>query len=154
MVTQQEVLNAQEAWADAIVKIGELKNDKIKCEKATVDMLKGLYAFEKGKVLFKPTKASETQFRTTMEAAKSYFIGGNVHFFEDRGFALQPWTKVRFENAHMILEEKRAIVMGNYFFTDVQGHDTKVEFTFGYVKNKNGELKIDVHHSSLPFGSH
>ena len=40
--------------------------------------------------------------------------------------------------------------MGNYFFTDLDGNEAKVEYTFGY-KLINGVLKIDVHHSSFPF---
>ena len=40
--------------------------------------------------------------------------------------------------------------MGNYFFTDLDGNEAKVEYTFGY-KLFEGELKIDVHHSSFPF---
>jgi len=81
----------------------------------------------------------------------SYFIAGNDKFPEDEGFALQPWTKVRFENNGMILQEKRAIAMGNYFFTDLSGGETKVEYTFGYTLSDNGELLIDLHHSSLPY---
>ena len=50
----------------------------------------------------------------------------------------------------MILEEKRAISMGNYFFTDLSGNEAKVEYTFGY-KLIEGELKIDLHHSSFSF---
>jgi len=64
---------------------------------------------------------------------------------------LQPWTQVRFENTALILEENRALAMGNYFFTDTNGLETKVEYTFGYTKTSDGALKIDVHHSSLPF---
>ena len=41
--------------------------------------------------------------------------------------------------------------MGNYFFTDLNGDESKVEYTFGYVKDEEGNLKIGVHHSSLPF---
>ena len=41
--------------------------------------------------------------------------------------------------------------MGNYFFTDLNGDETKVEYTFGYVKGADGHLNIDLHHSSLPF---
>ncbi|MEK9604528.1 MAG: hypothetical protein VW127_08910 [Flavobacteriaceae bacterium] len=40
--------------------------------------------------------------------------------------------------------------MGNYFFTDLNGNESKEENTFGY-KLIEGELKIDVHHSSFPF---
>ena len=69
---------------------------------------------------------------------------------EDKGFAINPWTKVRFENSNLILEENRAIAMGNYFFTDLDGNEAKVEYTFGYKLN-NGQLKIDLHHSSFPY---
>ena len=43
-----------------------------------------------------------------------------------------------------------AIAMGNYFFTDLQGNEAKVEYTFGY-KFIGGQLKIDLHHSSFPY---
>ena len=70
---------------------------------------------------------------------------------EDKGFAIQPWTKkVRFENTNFIIENNRAIAMGNYFFTDLNGVEAKVEFTFGY-KLVEGELRIDLHHSSFPY---
>ena len=38
----------------------------------------------------------------------------------------------------------------DYFFTDLDGNEAKVEYTFGY-KLIDGELKIDLHHSSFPF---
>ena len=44
---------------------------------------------------------------------------------EDKGFALKPWTNVRFENAGLILEKSRAFCMGNYFFTDTKGNEIK-----------------------------
>ena len=40
--------------------------------------------------------------------------------------------------------------MWNYFFTDLDGNEAKVEYTFGY-KSINGNLKIDLHHSSFPY---
>ena len=51
-----------------------------------------------GDVLFKPTLASETQFRFTKKAALSYFLGGDPDFTEDIGFALMHWQTIRFEN--------------------------------------------------------
>ena len=91
------------------------------------------------------------QFRPTKAEALSYFIAGEDRVCkEDKGFAIQPWTKVRFENTGVILEENRAIAMGNYFFTDLEGSEAKVEYTFGY-KAIDGDLKIDVHHSSFPY---
>jgi len=42
--------------------------------------------------------------------------------------------------------------MGNYFFQSVDGSDeVKVEFTFGYVKDKDNNLLINLHHSSIPY---
>jgi hypothetical protein len=109
-----------------------------------------LYAYGKSVVLFKPTKASEDQFRGTKEEAISYFVGGVVP--EDHGFALQPWNKVRFENTGIFIDDDSAVAMGNYFFTDANtGIEAKVEFTFGYIKDKNGKLLINVHHSSFPY---
>ena len=81
------------------VKIGALKHDRKECEKFASEFLDNLYAFDKGKVLFKPTKCEKEQFRPTKSKALSYFISGdNRACDEDKGFAIQPWTKVRFEN--------------------------------------------------------
>merc|ERR1739845_179047 len=44
--------------------------------------------------------------------------------------------------------------MGNYYFTcATSGSKTKVEYTFGYKKNKDGKLRIFLHHSSVPYAS-
>ena len=151
MITKEEIHLAQKKWGDAIIKIGKLKNSKTQYEQITDELLNELYGFDYGEVLFKPTKASEKQFRFDLNAAWSYFIGGNQDFSEDLGFALNPWTNVRFENAGYNISEKFALAMGNYFFTDLDGNETKVEYTFGYFKDKDGSLKINLHHSSLPY---
>ena len=57
---------------------------------------------------------------------------------------------MRFENTGFILEKNRALAMGNYFFTDLDGNEAKVEYTFGY-QLVDGILKIDLHHSSFPY---
>ncbi len=151
MITKEKVLEAQEQWGKGVVAIGALKEDRAACEKYTEEFLDKLYAFELGNVLFKPTKCELEQFRPTKEKAKSYFIAGvDRTCAEDKGFAIQPWLKVRFENSGIILEESRAIAMGNYFFTDVNGQEVKVEYTFGYQLISGG-LKIDLHHSSFPY---
>ena len=151
MITKQEVENVQKIWGEGVVKIGSLQNNLSECQDFTEKFVGERYDFKNKEVLFKPTKTSEKQFRITKSGAVSYFIGGNDAFSEDNGFALQPWIKVRFENVSLILEEHRALAMGNYFFTETNGNETKVEYTFGYVKAENGDLKIDVHHSSLPY---
>ena len=134
-----------------MVKLGSLKGNFEACENEASQMIKRLYGYDNGIVLFKPTKAKESQFRLSFEGAKSYFIGGDENFSEDSGFALQPWTNVRFENASVVLNEKTAIAMGNYFFTDLNRNVVKVEYTFGYFLDSKQCLKINLHHSSLPY---
>ena len=151
MITKEEVLEVQQKWGNGVVKIGSLKENRTECEAFASKFLDDRYAFNMGTVLFKPTKCEKEQFRPTKLEALSYFIAGDERACdEDKGFAIQPWTNVRFENTGIILEENRAISMGNYFFTDLDGNEAKVEYTFGY-KLFEGELKIDVHHSSFPF---
>ena len=151
MITKEQVEAAQNSWGAGVVKIGSLKDKRSECEDYASEFLDRLYAFDKGQVLFKPTKCSEQQFRPSKAEALSYFIAGEERACaEDKGFAFQPWTKVRFENSGLILEEGRAIAMGNYFFTDLEDNEVKVEYTFGYTM-KDGGLKIDLHHSSFPY---
>ena len=151
MITKEQVLSAQKEWGAGVVKIGSLKNNRLECETFASDFLDKLYAFEAGAVLFKPTKCATEQFRPTRQEALSYFIAGEDRACEeDKGFAINPWTNVRFENAGFIFEENRAIAMGNYFFTDLDGNEAKVEYTFGY-KLVGSQLKIDLHHSSFPY---
>tara|TARA_B100000530_G_C15655763_1_gene368222 strand:- start:91 stop:552 length:462 start_codon:yes stop_codon:yes gene_type:complete len=151
MITQDEVKNIQKTWGEGVVRIGSLKHSRSECEEFASEFLDNLYAFEMGEVLFKPTKCAVEQFRPSKSEALSYFIAGEDRACnEDKGFAIQPWTKVRFENTGFILEKDRALSMGNYFFTDLNGDEAKVEYTFGY-KLIDGKLKIDLHHSSFPF---
>ena len=148
---KEQVIKAQNEWGAGVVKIGSLKDSRTECEIFTNEFLDKLYLFESNSVLFKPTKCKVQQFRSTKTEALSYFIAGeDRQCKEDGGFAINPWIKVRFENSDFILEGSRAIAMGNYFFTDLSDNETKVEFTFGY-KWSDGQLKIDLHHSSFPY---
>tara|TARA_B100001758_G_C18281884_1_gene542083 strand:- start:573 stop:1031 length:459 start_codon:yes stop_codon:yes gene_type:complete len=150
MITKDLIHEAQKKWGEGIVKIGTLKNNDSECLQYTTSFLNEMYDFD-NVVLFKPTKASVEQFRPTFKMALSYFIGGHDSFCsEDDGFAMKPWVEVKFENSGYIIEDSRAIAMGNYFFKDSSNKEVKVEFTFGYKLN-NGKLVIDLHHSSLPF---
>ena len=151
MIKEDQIHEAQKKWGNGIVKIGTLKNKKMECVEFAKTFLNELYDFKNKEVLFKPTKAVKEQFRPNLEMALSYFIGGNDSFCaEDDGFAMKPWVDVKFKNSGFIIENHRAIAMGNYFFTDLEGEVVKVEYTFGYTL-RNGNLVIDLHHSSLPF---
>jgi hypothetical protein len=89
---------------NGVVKIGSLKENRTACEAFASKFLGG-YAFGASTVLFKPTKCETEQFRPTKPEAPSYFIAGDVSVCsEDKGFAIQPWTEVRFENTELILE--------------------------------------------------
>ena len=151
IITAEEIADAQKVWGDGIVAIGKAFTDKKDYIKAAENHLDVLYAFEVGDVLFSPTKAAECQFRLTREAALSYFVGGNDKYNEDHGFAIHPWTKVRFENVANYIHGDYAVAMGNYFFTQLDGTEIKVEYTFGYIKGADGKLKINLHHSAIPF---
>ena len=149
-ITELEVIKAQELWAQNVIEIGNLYIKKEDYKSRASVFVKQFYAFDIGDVLFKPTLASEKQFRCTYDDALSYFIGG--HISEDKGFALKPWEKINFGERKIIILKEIALSMGNYFFQSVDGSDeVKVEFTFGYVKDKDNNLLINLHHSSIPY---
>lgn len=149
-ITEKDIAAAQQKWADCIVQIGKTATEKGDYKAVAEKCVTELYAYDSGPVLFKPTKAAEKQFRATKKEALSYFITGEVP--EDHGFALQPWSNVRFEPAGTIIDSDSAITMGNYYFTDAKtGKEVKVEYTFGYKQGKDGKLLINLHHSSLPY---
>jgi len=149
-ITRKEIIKSQNTWGNAIVAIGKASQNGGDFKGLAEETVDDLYAYDEGNVLFKPTLASEQQFRLTEEDALSYFVGGDIP--EDSGFALQPWSSVRFENAAFSLNCKTALAMGNYYFTDAKtGEETKVEFSFGYIKNNDGKLLIILQDSSLPF---
>ena len=149
-ITELEVIKAQELWAQNVIEIGNLYIKKEDYKSRASFFVKQFYAFDIGDVLFKPTLASEKQFRCTYDDALSYFIGG--HISEDKGFALKPWEKINLGERKIIILKEIALSMGNYFFQSVDGSDeVKVEFTFGYVKDNDNNLLINLHHSSIPY---
>lgn len=152
-ITEQEVVAAQEAWGKGIVNIGKVYSEGGDYRKAAADHINKFYAYDQSLVLFKPTLASVEQFRPSFDGALSYFVGGNASYPEDKGFAIKPWTNVRWQNAgitnnicHM------AVAMGNYYFTSAEGGDeTKVEYTIGYIRDSEGNLRMAVHKSTIPY---
>ena len=149
-IREEDVLSIQKEWADSIISIGKIFLNKGNYRLEAEKTLKKLYAFDISNVLFKPTFASQNQFRNSFEDALSYFVGGNIE--EDNGFAIKPWFKIRFSENKIVISHDNAIAMGNYYFTSVEDkkNETKVEYTFGYIKDKKGNLRINLHHSSIP----
>lgn len=77
-ITEDEVVKAQQDWGDGIVKIGLVYVNKGDYKEAATEHIQKFYNYNEGSVLFKPTLASEKQFRTDFEGALSYFIGKNL----------------------------------------------------------------------------
>ncbi len=150
MITIDEIKQAQKQWADGLIHIGSADSWSQAHERAEAVVNK-LYGWTTDTVLFGPTKAKETQFRGSAEDAVSYFVGNNPKHPEDKGFALEPWVSVRFENTGFVCRDEMSIAMGNYFFGRADGSEVKVEFSFGYVRNADGDLVIQLHHSAFPF---
>lgn len=132
--------------------ITQRRRDVEKQKFELVNFVDDVYGFNLGVVLFKPTLASVKQFRTTKEGALSYFIGGNANYPEDHGFAINPWSAVRWENIGIKIVGNMAVAMGNYYFTPaLGGEDVKVEYSFAYTKDDKGKLRIILHDSHLPY---
>ena len=150
MITRDGVEEAQRAWGDGIVAMASAHLEGDDYVGIARNHVETLYAYGVSPVLFKPTLAAVEQFRPTFEQALSYFVASNNACPEDKGFAIKGWTKVRFENSDIVLEESMALAMVNYFFTAPAGDEIKVEYTFGYVLDDTGALRINLHHSSMP----
>ena len=149
MITKKEVLKAQKKWSDGLLKIVEKHQNNKDYTLEASNFIDKVYAYNSGEVLFKPTLATDVQFRLNKVAALSYFVGGNSDFIEDKGFALKGWTAVRWENSAIKLEGDIAFAMGNYYFKN-KDRELKVEFSFSYKKEGN-YLKIILHDSHFPF---
>ena len=150
MVTVADVENAQKEWGGGVVAIAAAHSSEGGFVERARLHVESLYAYDISPVLFKPTFAIEEQFRPTFEGALSYFVAENGVCPEDKGFAIKGWTKVRFENDNVVINGATAMAMGNYFFTNSKGEEVKVEYTFGYVTDSEGKLRINLHHSSIP----
>ena len=157
IITYDEVNAAQQAWCDALVKIGKLKEDGGDYKAFAEQVLSDAYNYDSGKVFFKPTLAFGDQtFRNDKKGALAYFIGGDADYPNDKGFALTPWVKARYDNAGEKNEGIQiygsvAITMGNVWVIGKDGKEVMVDKTWVFKKSKDGKLKIIVHKSALPF---
>lgn len=157
IITYDEVNAAQQAWCDALVKIGQLKEEGGDYKAFAEQVISEAYNYDQGKVFFKPTLAFGDQtFRNDKKGALAYFIGGDPNYPNDKGFALTPWLNVRYDNVGENNEGIQiygsvAITMGNVWVTGKDGKEVMVDKTWVFRKGKDGKLRIIVHKSSLPF---
>ena len=104
MISEEEVNDAQAAWASAIKDISKTYLAGGDYVAAAAEAAGELYGYGHSQVLFKPTKAAEAQFRPNASDALSYFVGHQAvegGHSEDSGFAInggKGWSDVVFEN--------------------------------------------------------
>jgi hypothetical protein len=153
-ITEAEVRNAQAAWCKALVDISTTgaTQGQAAAKAQAEKVIDAAYGYQMGAVLFKPTLTVAPQtFRTTRAGALAYFVGGDSNFPKDTGFALKGWTKCESKNAAVFITGDSASTMGNVMITDRAGKVTTVDKTWKYVKDDAGQLRIVLHHSSLPY---
>lgn len=156
-MTEDQVNAAQQAWCDALVKIGKVHKEGGDYKAVAEQLITDLYDYDEGKVFFKPTLAfGKNTFRKSKAGALAYFVGGNKDFPEDNGFALKPWSKVRYDNAGegnngIQIHGDIALTMGNVYLTGPDGKEIMVDKTFAFRRCKDGKLRLVVHKSALPF---
>ena len=149
-ITEGDIEELQTAWGEGLVAISTAYANGDDYATVAQGVLDDLYGYVDGYVLFKPTVAREVPFRFTEAYAASYFISG-LHE-EDTGFALNPWTAVRFgDDGRSIINGDTALWMGSVFLTNGEGQETRVEKSLGLYRDSNGDVRIQLHHSSIPF---
>ena len=153
-INKNDLANARSAWGESMIEISPAYEKK-GIDQATVvanKMLDNLYGFEFGAVLFKPTLSGGNQtFRSDKEGALSYFVGNNPKYPMDSGFGIKDWLEVKSETSSVLIDQNIAMWMGWVTLINKDGTSIKVDKSWGYKKNENGNLKIVLHHSSLPY---
>ncbi|AII43268.1 hypothetical protein KR100_07820 [Synechococcus sp. KORDI-100] len=162
-ISVTEVKAAQEGWCEALLAISKAHNDGgiAKSKPLAGEIIDAAYGYQFGPVAFKPTWAKgDTTFRETRSGALSYFIGEDPAF-DDSGFAIgtpgdnrSPWVKCVPEIFVIQSFGNTANAMGWVHLEAADGTMSKVDKTFGYLRDDNGALRIVVHHSSTPFAGY
>ena len=155
-ITEQQVNAAQQAWCDGLVRVAQVHARGGDARAEASKMIDDLYDYADGTVFFKPTLAfGPRTFRPTREGALAYFVGGDAAFPEDTGFAIKGWTAARYDNNAaengIQIHGEIAITMGNVYITGADGKEVMVDKTFVFRRCKDGNLRLCVHKSALPF---
>lgn len=151
-IDRAAIETAQRDWCRALVAIGAESTTGGDPAKLARDVLSAAYDYDHGTVLFKPTLTyGEQTFRLDKRGALSYFVGGDDMYPSDKGFARKPWVTCEPKVAGVVINGSFAVAMGNVYFTDSSGGKVMVDKTFGYLRGKDGQLRIVLHHSSLPY---
>ena len=158
-----EVKAAQDTWCEALITISKThkQGGLAKSKPLAGEVIDAAYGYQFGPVAFKPTWAKgDVTFRDTRSGAVSYFVGDDPAF-GDSGFAIgtpgdkrSPWVKCEPEIFVIQSFGNTANAMGWVHLEAADGTTSKVDKTFGYVRDDEGALRIVVHHSSTPFAGY
>lgn len=162
-ISVSDVKAAQNAWCNALVTISKAhaEGGLAKSKPLAGEIIDAAYGYQFGPVAFKPTWAKgDDTFRDTRSGALSYFVGDDPAF-DDPGFAIgtpgakrSPWVKCKPEIFVIQSFGNTANAMGWVHVEAADGTTSKVDKTFGYVRDDEGALRIVVHHSSVPFSGY
>ena len=153
-ISEQDLANTRDAWGNGLLEISKsFETDGIEmARKVAGNMLDTLYGFDLGQVLFKPTLSSGSQtFRPTKEGALSYYTGQNSVYPNDVGFGVMSWREFNSNTSAIFIDDTVAMWMGSFTLIDRDGKVTKVEKSWGYKLDDDGNLRIMLHHSSIPY---
>ena len=158
-----DVKAAQDTWCEALITISKTHDEGglAKSKPLAGEIIDAAYGYQFGPVAFKPTWAKgDVTFRDTRSGAVSYFVGDDPAF-GDPGFAIgtpgvnrSPWVKCEPEIFVIQSFGNTANAMGWVHLEAADGTTSKVDKTFGYVRDDDGALRIVVHHSSTPFAGY
>lgn len=153
VIERNEVEIAQRSWCEALLSISDASQKNRDAKTIAQQVLSTAYDYDRGPVLFKPTLTSGQQtFRMTKDGALAYFVGGDPLYPDDSGFARKPWVACEPAIVNIVaLSGDAALAMGNVTLTDTSGTQVKVDKSFGYRRGPDGNLRIVLHHSSLPY---
>ena len=153
-ILEKDLSKARAAWGAGLVEISKtFETEGIEAATSVAsNMIDQLYFFDFGKVLFKPTLSGGSQtFRPTKEGALSYFVGHNTAYPNDSGFGIKFWREINSDTSAFFIDETVAMWMGWVTFIDRDRQVTKVDKSWGYKLDDVGNLRIVLHHSSLPY---
>jgi hypothetical protein len=150
-VTENMVEETLEKWCRGLEQVGAVYMGGGDYKTATAEFIDSLYDYQRGIVLFKPTLATgETTFRLSRDGAISYFAAGNPAY-KDSGFALKGWRDCKVQTSGILLNGTQALFVGKISAVDKNSAPVTVDKSFGFRLNDKGEVKIVLHHSSLPY---
>ena len=155
-ISKEEADNAIALWARGLFEIGAefQANGYAKAKVVAEKFIKDTYNYQQDQgTSFKPTVADKSDsWRNTFGEALSYFVAVDPKYPKDKGFALISWKYMEKKaEAEFTSSVDTYIWCGKVTLKDNDGNTVLVDKTLGFKKDIHGNVRIFLHHSSLPF---